>query len=71
MSVSEKSKFSRFLHLQRLVAEGDFLADRAARGEGHHLVGGKPALFENVEHFAAHIAGGADDGRPSPASAER
>ena len=34
----------------------------AARGERDHLVGGKVPLGQDVEHLAAHIAGGADDG---------
>ena len=49
------------LDLQRAVAEGNFGADRAARGERHDLVGRKAALLEDVEHFPAHIARGADD----------
>src|SRR5690606_6303259 len=49
------------LHLQRLVAIGDLRADRAARGERHHLVGRKAALFEDIEHLAPDIAGGACD----------
>ena len=33
-----------------------------ARGERHDLVGGESPLGENIEHFAAHIARGADNG---------
>src|SRR5690606_17354893 len=47
--------------LQRAVAIGHFGALAAARGERHHLVRWKAALFEDVEHFPAHIARGADD----------
>ena len=32
-----------------------------ARGERDHLVGRKLPLGQDVEHFPAHIAGGADD----------
>ena len=49
------------LALERLVAEGDLDAHAPARGERDHLVGGKAPLGEDIEHFAAHIAGGADD----------
>ena len=62
MSTPEKSKCSSALHLERLVAEGDFDALAAARGERDHLVGGKRPLGEDVQHFAADIAGRADDG---------
>ena len=47
--------------LEPLVAEGDFDAHRAARGEGEHLVGGELALGQDIEHLAPDIAGGADD----------
>ena len=50
------------LHLQRLVAERAFRALAAARGDRHHLVGGKFPLGQNVEHFAPDIAGGAHHG---------
>ena len=33
-----------------------------ARGESHDFVGGERPLGQNPQHFAAHIAGGADDG---------
>ena len=68
-------------HLKRLFTIGDLDAHRAARGKGDHLVGGKPPLGENFEHFAAHIARGANDrdlvthrslsGRKLPGSAVR
>ena len=48
--------------LERPIAIGDFDAEAFARGERDHLVGGKLPLGENVEHFAAHIAGRADHG---------
>ena len=48
--------------LQRPVAIGNFHALAFARGERHHLVGGKFPLLEDIEHLAAHIAGRADDG---------
>ena len=32
----------------------------AARGKRDHLVGGKRPLGQNIQHLAAHIAGGAD-----------
>jgi hypothetical protein len=46
------------LHLQRLVAERALLAHALARGERHHLVGGKSPLGQNGEHLAPDIAGG-------------
>ena len=49
------------LALERLVAERDLDAHALARGERHHLVGGKAPLGQDIEHLAAHIAGGADD----------
>ena len=48
--------------LQRLVAVADFDADRAARGERDHFVSRKQPLFQNGQHFPAHISRGADDG---------
>jgi hypothetical protein len=33
-----------------------------AGGKRHHLFGREPPLGQDVEHLAAHIAGGADDG---------
>src|SRR6185312_17446615 len=48
------------LCLQRPVAEGHLGTERAARGERHDLADRKAAFFQNVEHFAAHIARGAD-----------
>ncbi len=50
------------LGLQCPVAEGTLAAQRLARGEGHDLVDGKFPLGEDVEHFPAHVARGADDG---------
>ena len=49
------------LALERLVAVGDLDAHAVARGERNHLVGGEMPLGEDIEHLAAHIAGGADD----------
>src|SRR6185312_16539193 len=48
------------LCLQRPVAEGHLGTERAARGKRHDLADRKAAFFQNVEHFAAHIARGAD-----------
>ena len=50
------------LHLQRPVAERDLGALAAARGECNDLVGRKAPLVQDVQHFAAHIARGTDDG---------
>src|SRR5262245_7469793 len=47
--------------LERRVAERDLGALAAARGDRHHLVGGEFALGKDVQHLAAHIAGGAYD----------
>ena len=47
--------------LKRLFTIGDLDAHRAARRKRDHLVGGKPPLGQDIEHFAAHIARGADD----------
>ena len=47
--------------LKRLFTIGDLDALRAALGDGNDLVGGKPPLGEDIEHFAAHIARGADN----------
>ena len=47
--------------LQRPVAIGHFDAHAAARGERHDLVGRERPLGENIEHFAADIAGRPDD----------
>ena len=49
------------LDLERLVAIGNFLADRAARGERHDGIGRKPAVGEDFEHLAPDIAGRACD----------
>jgi hypothetical protein len=49
------------LALERIVAVGHLDAHALARGERDHLVGGKPPLGEDIEHLAAHIAGGAHD----------
>ena len=48
--------------LERLVAERDFRPDRTAGGKRNDLIRGKAPLGEDVEHFAAHIARGTDDG---------
>ena len=53
--------FERFAD-KRLVAEGNLRADRARRGERDDFIGGKPALGEDIEHFAPDIPGRADDG---------
>src|SRR6516225_1696468 len=50
--------------LERPVAEADLAALAAARGERDHLVGGKRPLGEYRQHFAAHIARGADHRDP-------
>ena len=70
MSVPAKSKVSSALrtfasvagNLSRLVAERDLRVDRAGRGDGNHLVGREAALGQDVEHLAAHVARGTDDG---------
>ena len=46
---------------QGAVAIRDFLADRAARGDGVDFVCGEQALVENVEELPPDIARGADD----------
>ena len=48
--------------LQRAVAERHFGAQAAPRGQRDHFIGGERPLGENVEHFAAHIAGRPDHG---------
>src|SRR6202012_1625887 len=47
-----------------LVAEGDFHADGFARGDRVNLLHGEVHFLEDVQHFAAHVARGADDGDP-------
>ena len=54
----------QILALERLVAERHLDAERPARGDGEHLVHRKFALGEHVQHFAAHVARGADNGDP-------
>ena len=49
------------LALECLVAVGDLRSHALARGERDHLIGGKAPLGEDIEHFAADIAGGAND----------
>jgi hypothetical protein len=49
------------LALQDLVAERDLDAHALARSQRHHLVGGEAPLGQDIEHLAAHIAGGAHD----------
>jgi hypothetical protein len=61
-STPEKSKLLEVFALQGFVAVADLLADGAARGERNHFVSGKQPLFQNGEHFPAHVSGGADDG---------
>ena len=61
MSTPEKSIVFERLDLQRPLAIGHFDAHAAARGERDDLIGRKRPLGENVEHFAADIAGRADD----------
>ena len=46
---------------EHLVAEGHLGSERPAGGDGIGLVHRKFALGENVQHFPADIAGGADD----------
>ena len=45
-----------------LVAEGDLHALGLARGDGVDFIDGEFQLLEDVQHFAAHIARGSDDG---------
>ncbi len=52
------------LYLEALVPKADFLALRARRGQRDDFAGRKLAFAEDVEHFAAHIARGSDDGDP-------
>ena len=63
ISVPLKSKFSSALHFKNLVAERDLRADRAGRGKRHDLSGRKPALGENIEHFAPDVSGRANNGK--------
>ncbi len=49
------------LHLKDSITIGNFGAHRAARGERHHLVGGKAALGKHVQHLPADVAGGSCD----------
>ncbi len=49
------------LGLQGFFAIGDLDAHRAARRKRDHLVGGEPPLGQDIEHFTAHIARGADN----------
>ena len=48
------------LALERAVAIGDLRAQAAARRERDHLVGRKRPLGQDLQHLAAHVAGGAD-----------
>jgi len=56
-----KVELLEILALEGLVAEGDLNAHGFARGDGEALIDREFALGEDVEHFAAHIARGADD----------
>jgi hypothetical protein len=49
------------LALQRLVAERDLDTLAPSRRDRDHLVGREASLLQDVEHLAAHIAGGAHD----------
>src|SRR5258708_11553592 len=49
------------LNFEDPVPVGYFHAHAFARGQGNHLVGRESALGQDAEHFAAHIAGSADD----------
>src|SRR6266478_2667801 len=49
------------LNFEGPVPVGHVHAHTFARGQGNHLVGRESALGQYAEHFAAHIAGGADD----------
>src|SRR5262249_50198039 len=49
------------LNFEGLVPVGHIHADAFARGQGNHLAGRESAFSQDAEHFAAHIAGGADD----------
>ena len=60
VDVGEVVVLERFA-LEGLVAVGDLDAHAAAGGERHHLVGGERPLGQHSEHFAAHVARGADD----------
>ena len=48
------------LDLKFPLAERDFLAEAAARGERDDFVGGKCPLGEDIEHFPPDIPGRAD-----------
>ena len=50
------------LAFDRPVAPGHFHALGLARGDGVHGVDGEFEFLEDVQHFPAHIAGGAHDG---------
>src|SRR6202012_2082727 len=47
-----------------LIAEVDLVADGFARRDRVNLFHGEVQFLEDVQHFAAHIARGADDGHP-------
>ena len=49
------------LGLECLLAIADFGAQRFSARQSHDLIGGKLALGQDVQHFAAHVTGGADD----------
>ena len=61
MSQPVKSNCVEILGLQGLVAKADFGAQRSARCKRGDLVHGELALGQDVQHFAAHVARGADD----------
>ena len=47
-----------------ILAEGDLAADRARRGQSHHIIGRKLALGEGGQDLAPDIAGRADHRYP-------
>src|SRR6266568_1675861 len=47
--------------LEDLVAIGHFRADRARRSQRYDFLSRKTAFGEDIQHFATHIACGADD----------
>jgi hypothetical protein len=50
------------LHLHPLIAEAHLDPDRAGGSERDHFGHRKTPLAQDIEHFAANIAGGSDDG---------
>ena len=48
-------------HLEVSLAVGNFLTETATRRERHNFIGWKCPLRQNIEHLAAHVAGGSYD----------